>query len=297
MENGGFRRLPDCEPLEGEARGRPRARRVFHAILVKKLEMDGALTVKELQGRLHWFKLKLNDLEVDQLVASAARHQVIEPLTDPNPTPEDEETDTRWVATDRGRQIPYPTGASFEDLGTHAPSVFARLTGSFSAWSALALTFVAALGAGAITADKTLAAAFVIFAFVALVCFAGVQAERDLKAAGAAWPRFQKRYPLRWKWQALPGRSEVVTAGALIALAFVLAAWVAHPDEDASRNLALVAAAVGVATLLLHLLRLAPLSREWRAESKVRSRWAQRRSRLIKKLASLRKLSWILKRP
>lgn len=289
----------ECKPLEGQARGMPRARRVFHAILVHKLEMDGALSIEEMHTRLYWFGLRLKELEIEQLVASAERHGVIVPLAKAGAKPEHERKAIRWIATADGRALPYPRGASLEDLGSLIPAALEQLRTGVLAWLTAIATLLAAVGlASSGAAEKRIVAVFLVFAFVLLLGLAGIKAERDLAAAANAWPRFKKQRPRRWEWQTLPGRSEVSTFANLLAIGLALVSLALVPTWVPALLFAAAGAIVAGASRLIYVTRLRRLAEEWRNEAKFSSRGTQRKRRWNSFRRSLKETgSWVLRSP
>jgi hypothetical protein len=235
-------------------------------VLVEKLDTDGALSKAALATtrRLGWFELPLEPPEVDQLVASAFAHGIAEPLTEPGSAQQGVET--RWLPTERGRQLPFPRGASVLDYGIFAVNIVGNVRRLFTDWWAIALAALAAGGIGIANKDQLLAAA-AAFVFVALVILQGMRAERDLKAAAEAWPRLKAERPARWKWQTLSGRAELVAASQLSVMALLAAAW-AIDSESAWQRWTLIAALVVTAfALIAYYVRLVPLRRAWKREA------------------------------
>jgi hypothetical protein len=239
----------------------PAARRVYHGVLVEKLENDGALTTDELTMRLGWFELPFQPSEVKALVASARAHGVIEPL--PQPGSEGKDAEARWITTQRGRQLPVPRGASARDYGSFLTNVINDIRELFKNFWPIVLAALAAGGIG-IANDTQLQAASGVFLVVALVVIQGLRAERDLEAAARAWPRLKiERWP-RWKWQTLRGRAEFVAASQLSVAALLAAAWAI--DSNAwERRIEVAAAVVAAATGIAYRQWLTPLARAWKA--------------------------------
>lgn len=252
-----------CNPLEGGGDRFVRARRVFHAVLVAKLESDGALTENKLAQRLYWFEVALSEKEVEQLIASAARHGMIVPLPDAGPLLEDDENgEIRWIPTERGRALPHPRGSALGDLGALLPGALDQLRAGLSGWSALAVAVLAATGIGAaVGPGGKVAGALTLFLFLLAWCLAAVRAEGDLAAAAAVWPRFRRCHPKRWEWQVAPLRAELLMGGILLATACFLVGWVAD-----SRVPAYGGVLIGFVVLLIWAIYALPKKRAWQAE-------------------------------
>jgi hypothetical protein len=256
-----------CAPLEGGQKEFVRARRVFHAVLVEKLETDGALTLEKMKERLFWFHVQLTDTEVDQLVASAARHGVIEPLEKAGPDLEENcqengGKDQRWIATDRGRDLPNPRGTAFEDFGALMPRAIEQLQRAAGGWLTLLIAALAIAGFSATlgTGGRIVGAA-TILGFLAIWCYHGVRGERDLAAAAEVWPRFKETQTARWQWQTAKFRSEILMGGSLASAGFFLAALAAW--SRVSQALVAIGIVVGLGTGIYFLVRIRPLRNAW----------------------------------
>jgi hypothetical protein len=245
---------------------------VFHAVLVMKLDSDGALTLRELKQRLFWFGVKMTDNEVDQLVASAARHAIVVPLANAGPGLGEEEIEqTRWIPTDRGRELPSPRGTGFEDFGSLLPVVLRQLQQAIAAWFPVLVAALAAVGFSAsLGAGGRAAGAVTLLVFLVVWCGYGIRGERDLAAAAEIWPRFREARPKRCQWQTSRWRAETLVGGAVSAVALFLAALVVL---ELRTSLVLVGA--GLITLfvtwIIYRLRILPLFEAWQAEEREHS--------------------------
>jgi hypothetical protein len=252
------------------------------------------MTTAELGGhRIGWFLLACADHEVEQIVESARRHGIIVPLAEPSTS---DPALPRWIAAEAGRKLPFPRNTAPGDLSAHLPSALERVRALVTGWSAAALAVIAAAGVGAGVVTSQIAIAGGIAAVVALVAAAGVRAERDLQAAAHAWPRLKAERPNRWRWQTMPGRSEVTAVGTFSAISLVLLAWILGLDSVAGKACTVAGAAVAVITALIYLCRIRPVSKAWRDEVGLSSKWSRRGRSLKGRVGGLKPVaSWVFR--
>jgi hypothetical protein len=173
-----------------------RARRVYHAALAGYLKEYGAQTGAQLRGQFGWFFLQFTESEVEQLVQSARLYGVVEAI--PSSSPDE----PAWWPTDRGNALPFPRGASLEDL---ALAVLAALQTSdtirdvIQNWWGILASLAAVLGAQLILTER-IAGWLIAAVALAALCFvlaSGLRGELALRAAAEQWPRL-KIYRPAW---------------------------------------------------------------------------------------------------
>lgn len=266
----------------------PRARRVYHAVLVRKLLSDGALTIRGLTGRLIWFHLDFNEVEVRQIVTSAAAHGAVESLTTVN-------GQQAWAPTELGRKLAEPRGAALEDLLSFSGSALASVQQALRDWWAVVVGALAIGGVG-IANDNSLLGAIAAFVFLTLLVSQGVRGERDMKAAAECWPRLKEQRTERWRWQTLPGRPEAVAVWILATFGLLSAAWAISGSSPWQGRCLIAAGAAGLVGMVLYRLRLVPLANAWRSRADIPSKSQQRIRRVRHAIAKpLPVLRWLIR--
>lgn len=99
--------------LGGSERRAKCARRVFHSALAASLKEHGGRTAEQMSGRLGWFVLRYTDAELQDVLMSARRFEVVH--TDQSPS-YDEPVRGNVRLSEDGRKLSAPRGASLHDL-------------------------------------------------------------------------------------------------------------------------------------------------------------------------------------
>jgi hypothetical protein len=232
------------------------ARTPWHRVLAGYLdEWDGG-TVDSLAGDMGWFNLRLTRQEVRNLIDSAknadpALIKLGSPVSaEMEPLPARE---VKWVATEKGRELGYPRGASGADMRAALPHVV-RTTGGKLLGS---LTWAGAIGGAiglAITAGTPEAiAALLVGIWITLfaLVWGSLRDERGLTAMVRAWPRLEAYRPCRWKFETATLRTPgpyALLAAATLGLAF--AGFAAFRADGRFTGVSWIAAVICAASAL-----------------------------------------------
>ena len=180
----------------------PRARGVFHEVLLAHLNEQGASTADELEAReLEWFYLPFERQEIAEIVESARRHGLVAPLGQTVDGHNRRVQGIEWAPTQRGAELKRP------------PAVVSRgdMLSSLRSWPRLLqqASGLIALVVGAATLKRMtdqgvvrlgLAGAVGIVVLLLLL----VSSRRNygrLRQAALAWSRLQRDRPKFYAWQ------------------------------------------------------------------------------------------------
>jgi hypothetical protein len=222
-------RIPEDPPntleLLGDDSSHKRARRLFHADLVRFLA-DRKMTVEEmLCGRIEALELRFTKEELDDLLRSAAGvYSHVECVT--------ESGEQKYRATPKGENLPPPRSVSLAErpnvflLGRHAGKRWWAAVGFVSLLTGLSIASLRDAEAW----QRELAIAVGALGLILLMLLYGFLGERDLKAAALAWPRFKDYRPHFYDWVTHSWRQAFFPIagwvfGALLAATWLLWRW------------------------------------------------------------------------
>ena len=183
----------------------PRARGVFHEVLLAHLNERGASTMEELEvSEFGWQSLPFDREETTEILESARRHGLIAPLGQTVDGHERRVQGVEWAPTVRGATLSRPKGISRRDLlagVAQGPRVFRK---TYTDLLTLAAFVVGAATLNSLTDHWTVrlgAACAVVIVLVSLAVARGTRGEHRIRDAAEAWPRLKELRPLLYKWQ------------------------------------------------------------------------------------------------
>jgi hypothetical protein len=222
--------------------GDKQARSVFHQVLLRYLVRWGASSLAQINRRPpHLFSLRFHPKETEDIIESARREGLVEPLYHPRDAYERDVTQTEWMPTARGRELKRPHGLTPTDFKTSLvdslPVGGKVVTGLFGlAGLVLTLPVLGALfnthsahpaktvspQAGSVATDirpVVIAAAGGLVFLLGVMLLRGFNGDSDLRHAAKVWARLGTSRSEFVAWQTSKARPLFGIAAALLFLA------------------------------------------------------------------------------
>jgi hypothetical protein len=260
--------VPDGIKLIGDEPRVRRARRVYHAALADSIKERGGRTAERMLGRLGWFHLRYTAKELQNVLKSARRYDVIE--TPGSSTFDDRVTGDVRLTSD-GKRLTPPRGASvadFRHVATQTTALMWDVIAGAEKPVARLAALVAGLGVvGAWASGNWRLLAWVAWLWIVIAQVLVAKNELELKAAAQTWPRLKQYREHRYAWETHAWRHwffpvvRALVAGLVACAVFV---W----QRPASYWLSAASAGVAAVGLAIYFWKVGPLRRRWLAEAR-----------------------------
>jgi hypothetical protein len=214
----------------------PKARAVFHQVLLAHLGGHGASSITRLRrDDIKYFRTSFAEPEIECIVESARRHGLVEPLDQPKDAHGIPICEPEWTPVERGKSFRRPRGLAIRDAAGDLGQAFDRSKAAYAAIGG----GVAVVGTGLLhDANKYLVAlpAAVVVALATLM-IVGLQRDTALRHAAKAWPRLRTHDERFFAWQTGTKRLWVRAVAVLMYLAYFAGVVVARTVYDWTGNL------------------------------------------------------------